>query len=65
MSAVQGVEKAVILCYGVDNGNPEILAFVTVQSDARIAGNHIEASLKNALTYYMIPQVRLFSLFQL
>lgn len=64
VAAVQGVEKAVVLCYGLDHGNPEILAFVTVQPDARIAASHIEASLKNALTYYMIPQVSFYSLFQ-
>lgn len=57
VSAVQGVDKAVVLCYGLDHGNPEILAFVTVKPDVRIAGSHIEAALKNALTHYMIPQV--------
>lgn len=64
VSAVQDVEKAVVLCYGLSLGNPEILAFVTVQPDARIAASHIEASLKNTLTYYMIPQVSFYSPFQ-
>ncbi|KAJ0170911.1 hypothetical protein K1T71_013683 [Dendrolimus kikuchii] len=57
VSAVDGVEKCVILCYGVDRGNPEILAFVTIQPDARISPCKIEANLKNSLTHYMIPQV--------
>ncbi|XP_049880564.1 zwittermicin A synthase ZmaJ [Pectinophora gossypiella] len=57
VAAVPGVDKAVVLCYGLERGNPEILAFVTVQPDARLAASHIEAALKNSLTNYMIPQV--------
>ncbi|KAM3957963.1 LOW QUALITY PROTEIN: nonribosomal peptide synthetase ebony [Aphomia sociella] len=57
VAGVVGVEKCVVLCYGLERGNPEILAFVTVEQSARIAAHHIEASLKNALTSYMIPQV--------
>ncbi|CAH2097149.1 unnamed protein product [Euphydryas editha] len=57
VSAVQGVDKAVVLCYGLASGNPEILAFVTIKSDARLSGHHIEVALKNSLTNYMIPQV--------
>ncbi|GBP61022.1 Tyrocidine synthase 3 [Eumeta japonica] len=56
VSNVPGVEKCVVLCYGADRGTPEILAFVTLQDEARLAGHHIEAALKNSLTHYMIPQ---------
>lgn len=54
---INGVEKAVVLCYGLVTGNPEILAFVTIDDNARLSGHHIEAALKNSLTQYMIPQV--------
>ncbi|XP_050357431.1 plipastatin synthase subunit B [Nymphalis io] len=57
VSSIQGVDKAVVLCYGLTSGNPEILAFVTVKPDARLSGHHIETALKNSLTNYMIPQV--------
>lgn len=57
VTAVPGIEKCVVLCYGLERGNPEILAFVTIEPSARIAAHHIEASLKNSLTSYMIPQV--------
>lgn len=57
VAGVNGVEKCVVLCYGLDRGNPEILAFVTIKPEARIAAQHIEAALKNSLTHYMIPQV--------
>lgn len=49
--------SGVVLCYGLERGNPEILAFVTIKPEARIAAQHIEAALKNSLTHYMIPQV--------
>lgn len=55
--AVVGVDKGVVLCYGLDLGAPEILAFVTLKEDARLGAQHIEAALKSALTSYMIPQV--------
>ncbi|CAH0721044.1 unnamed protein product, partial [Brenthis ino] len=54
---INGVEKAVVLCYGLTTGNPEILAFVTIEENARLSGHHIESALKNSLTQYMIPQV--------
>lgn len=57
VTAVTGVDKSVVLCYGVERGNPEILAFVTVKPEARISSHHIEASLKDTLTQYMLPQV--------
>ncbi|XP_063389390.1 beta-alanyl-bioamine nonribosomal peptide synthetase ebony [Cydia fagiglandana] len=57
VAAVTGVEKAVVLCYGLATGNPEILAFVTIEPNAKLGSHHIEAALKNALTSYMIPQV--------
>ncbi|KAJ8715460.1 hypothetical protein PYW07_009942 [Mythimna separata] len=57
VAGVDGVDKCVVLCYGLDRGNPEILAFVTIKPEARIAAQHIEAALKNSLTSYMIPQV--------
>ncbi|KAG6459387.1 hypothetical protein O3G_MSEX011364 [Manduca sexta] len=57
VSAVPGVEKSVVLCYGLDRGNPEILAFVTIKPEVRTSAQHIEANLKNSLTHYMIPQV--------
>ncbi|KAH9629901.1 hypothetical protein HF086_008192 [Spodoptera exigua] len=57
VAGVSGVDKCVVLCYGLDRGNPEILAFVTIKPEARIAAHHIEAALKNSLTHYMIPQV--------
>nr|XP_049705072.1 zwittermicin A synthase ZmaJ [Helicoverpa armigera] len=57
VAAVDGVDKCVVLCYGLERGNPEILSFVTIKPDARIAAQHIEATLKNSLTHYMIPQV--------
>ncbi|XP_013185041.1 beta-alanyl-bioamine nonribosomal peptide synthetase ebony [Amyelois transitella] len=57
VAAVPGVDKCVVLCYGLERGNPEILAFVTIAPEARISAHHIEASLKNSLTSYMIPQV--------
>nr|NP_001298393.1 tyrocidine synthase 3 [Papilio polytes]BAJ07596.1 Ebony [Papilio polytes] len=57
VAAVEGVEKAVVLCYGLDRGNPEVLAFVTVQQSARLSAHHIETALKKSLTHYMLPQV--------
>ncbi|CAK1541178.1 unnamed protein product [Leptosia nina] len=54
---VQGVEKGVVLCYGLDRGNPEILAFVTISPTARLNERRIENALNDALTSYMIPQV--------
>ncbi|KAL4707041.1 hypothetical protein ACJJTC_014320 [Scirpophaga incertulas] len=57
VSGVQGIDKSVVLCYGLDTGNPEILAFVTLLPEARLSAQHIEAKLKNSLTSYMIPQI--------
>ncbi|XP_073963377.1 nonribosomal peptide synthetase ebony [Choristoneura fumiferana] len=57
VAAVSGVEKAVVLCYGLATGNPEILAFVTIEPSAKLAAHHIEGALKSALTNYMLPQV--------
>ncbi|XP_032523252.2 beta-alanyl-bioamine nonribosomal peptide synthetase ebony [Danaus plexippus] len=57
VTAVQGIEKGVVLCYGLASGNPEILAFVTIKPDARLSNHHIETALQSALTSYMIPQV--------
>ncbi|KAL0811268.1 hypothetical protein ABMA28_009686 [Loxostege sticticalis] len=57
VAAVQGIDKCVVLCYGLERGSPEVLAFVTAQDGARLAAHHVEAKLKNALTSYMIPQV--------
>ncbi|CAG9794864.1 unnamed protein product [Diatraea saccharalis] len=57
VSAINEIDKCVVLCYGLDIGNPEILAFVTVTPEARLSAQHIEAKLENSLTHYMIPQV--------
>ncbi|XP_053619845.1 beta-alanyl-bioamine nonribosomal peptide synthetase ebony [Plodia interpunctella] len=57
VAAVPGVDKCVVLCYGLERGNPELLAFVTLEPGARVAPQHIEATLKDSLTSYMIPQV--------
>ncbi|CAH2097147.1 unnamed protein product [Euphydryas editha] len=57
VSAIQDVDKAEVLYYRLASGNAEILAFVTIKSDARLSGNHIEVTLRNSLTNYMIPQV--------
>ncbi|CAH2984901.1 unnamed protein product [Chilo suppressalis] len=57
VSAVEGIDKCVVLCYGLDVGNPEILAFVTTLPEARLSAQQIEAKLKTSLTHYMIPQV--------
>ncbi|XP_045506438.1 tyrocidine synthase 3 [Colias croceus] len=54
---VGGVEKGVVLCYGLDRGNPEILAFVKLSPNVRLSGHNIEHTLKDALTSYMLPQV--------
>ncbi|CAB3257676.1 unnamed protein product [Arctia plantaginis] len=57
VNSIEGVDKSVVLPYGQDSGNPEILAFVTTRPEARISAHHIENKLKNLLTHYMIPQV--------
>lgn len=57
VNSINGVDKCVVLCYGLDRGNPEILAFVTIKPEARMSAHHIEMKLKACLTSYMIPQV--------
>ncbi|KAL0860782.1 hypothetical protein ABMA27_009326 [Loxostege sticticalis] len=57
VTAVEGIDKCVVLCYGVKTGSPEILAFVTLEPEARLMAHQIEAKLKDSLTNYMIPQV--------
>ncbi|VVD05713.1 unnamed protein product [Leptidea sinapis] len=57
VAAIQGVEKGVVLCYGLQYGNPEILAFVKLGPNVRLNGQRIESALKEVLTNYMIPQV--------
>ncbi|KAJ8986012.1 hypothetical protein NQ317_013896 [Molorchus minor] len=55
VNSVDGVDKAVVLCYNPGEMNQALLAFVTTQS--LISENQIEAILKDKLTSYMIPQV--------
>ncbi|XP_075986669.1 nonribosomal peptide synthetase ebony [Anticarsia gemmatalis] len=57
VNSIKGVDKCVVLCYGLERGNPEILSFVTLDPAARTSAHHVEAQLKNCLTHYMIPQV--------
>ncbi|XP_037876452.1 ebony protein isoform X1 [Bombyx mori] len=57
LAQVPGVDKCVVLCYGLDRGNPEILGFVTTKPGARTSAQHIEGKLRSALTHYMMPQV--------
>ncbi|KAH0808989.1 hypothetical protein GEV33_013801 [Tenebrio molitor] len=55
VSAVEGVEKAVVLCYQPGEMNQALLAFV--KSGALMNENQIENILRNKLTSYMVPQV--------
>jgi hypothetical protein len=57
-------DAGVVLCYGLERGNPEILAFVTITPEARMTATHIEANLKSSLTNYMIPQVRTLNFYE-
>lgn len=55
VSDLDGVEKAVVLCYRPGEINQALLAFV--KSSALMNENQIENNLKSALTSYMVPQV--------
>lgn len=55
VSGVEGVEKAVVLCYQPGEMNQALLAFV--KSSALMNENQIENILRNKLTSYMVPQV--------
>ena len=55
VSGVNGVEKAVVLCYQPGEMNQALLAFV--KSAALMNENQIENMLRQKLTEYMVPQV--------
>ncbi|EFA09829.1 beta-alanyl-bioamine nonribosomal peptide synthetase ebony isoform X2 [Tribolium castaneum] len=55
VSGVEGVEKAVVLCYQPGEMNQALLAFV--KSSALMNENQIENILRSKLTSYMVPQV--------
>ncbi|KAJ8964557.1 hypothetical protein NQ314_004859, partial [Rhamnusium bicolor] len=55
VNLLDGVDKAVVLCYKPGEINQALLAFVTGQS--LLSEHHIETILKDKLTSYMVPQV--------
>ncbi|KAJ8918616.1 hypothetical protein NQ315_013122, partial [Exocentrus adspersus] len=55
VNSVEGVDKAVVLCYKPGELNQALLAFVTTQT--LMSEQQIEATLKEKLTSYMVPQV--------
>lgn len=55
LNGVDGVDKAVVLCYKPGEINQALLAFVTT---SKLMSEHqIEGILKDKLTSYMVPQV--------
>ncbi|CAH1976278.1 unnamed protein product [Acanthoscelides obtectus] len=55
VAAIEGIEKAVVLCYNPGEMNQSLLAFVT--TNTLMSEHQIEAILKEKLTSYMVPQV--------
>lgn len=56
--SIDVVDKAVVLCYHVDQLDQALLAFVKLRDDSPLfTGLQIEAALKSKLADYMIPQV--------
>ncbi|KAK4875342.1 hypothetical protein RN001_011764 [Aquatica leii] len=55
VNAIDGVDKAVVLCYKPGEMNQTILAFVLTETS--INEHQIETILKNTLPSYMVPQV--------
>ncbi|XP_030763883.1 uncharacterized protein LOC115888328 [Sitophilus oryzae] len=55
VASIDGVDKAVVLCYKPGEVNQALLAFVTTQS--LLSEHQIEIMLRDKLTSYMIPQV--------
>ncbi|CAG9815434.1 unnamed protein product, partial [Phaedon cochleariae] len=57
VNSVEGVEKAVVLCYNPGEISQALLAFVTIHKNKLMNEHQIEEKLKEKLTSYMIPQV--------
>ncbi|CAH1993810.1 unnamed protein product [Acanthoscelides obtectus] len=55
VAAIEGIEKAVVLCYNPGEMNQSLLAFVT--TNTLMSEHQIETILKEKLTSYMVPQV--------
>lgn len=55
VASVEGVEKAVVLCYKPGEINQALLGFVTTKN--LLSEHQIEVALRDKLTSYMIPQV--------
>ncbi|KAF5303145.1 hypothetical protein FQR65_LT08308 [Abscondita terminalis] len=55
VNALEGVDKAVVLCYKPGEINQTILAFVITESS--LTEHQIETALKTTLPSYMVPQV--------
>lgn len=55
VSSIEGIDKAVVLCYKPGEMNQALLAFVTTK--ALMSENQIENILGQKLTAYMVPQV--------
>lgn len=54
---LEGVEKAVVLCYHAGEIDQALLAFITLENCYNMTGMQIESNLTNILAQYMIPQV--------
>nr|CAH7759239.1 unnamed protein product [Callosobruchus chinensis] len=55
VAAVEGIDKAVVLCYNPGEMNQALLAFIT--TNTLMSEHQIEGILKERLTSYMVPQV--------
>lgn len=54
---IEGIDKAVVLCYHAGEIDQALLAFITLQDDINFTGIQIESKLKDMLPEYMLPQV--------
>ncbi|XP_063703822.1 beta-alanyl-bioamine nonribosomal peptide synthetase ebony [Culicoides brevitarsis] len=55
--SLNGIEKAVVLCYHAGEIDQALLAFVTLEEGQNMTGMQIESNLMEILAQYMIPQV--------
>lgn len=55
--AVDGIEKAVVLCHNVGELDQTLVAFVTLNENCSLTTDEIESVLKTKMVEYMIPQV--------
>lgn len=57
IASINGITKAVVLCYHTGEIDQALLAFVTLNEHITVTGLQLEEELKILLPQYMIPQV--------